>query len=627
VLLPVDALKEIWMKVGSSYVADGKCEFTVWAPLGERVELRIVSPRDRVVPMEKDDSGYWRVGLNDVFPGTLYYYRLNGEADRPDPASHYQPQGVHGPSQVVDQNSFKWEDHDWKGIELKEMIVYEVHVGAFTPDGSFDAVIPRLDELKDLGVNTLLIMPVAECPGSRNWGYDGVFPYAVYHPYGDPDGFKRLINACHRKGFAVKLDVVYNHMGPEGNYLREYGPYFTDTYRTAWGDAVNVDDAYSDDVRNFFLENALYWFRDFHVDVLRLDAADRIYDINAYPFLQELADVVHDAAKREGKKHFLVAEADQNDPKLIRKKEEGGFGLDGQWCDDFHHCVHTLLTGELSDYYTDFGRVDQLAKSLREGFVFSGEYSPYRKHRRGQSSKDRPGYENFVFSQNHDQVGNRMAGERMTKLTSYEGLKLAAGIVLLSPFVPLLFMGEEYGEESPFLYFVEHSDPELIEAVRKGRVEAFGAFASSGEVPDAEGEEAFLRSKLNWEKRNEGKHKVLLDFYKTLIRLRKETPAFANCDKTRLHAQEMEAEKTILMHRWNDKPKSRVFCVFNFNTEDARVTVGHFLPGGRWKKVLDSSDAVWNGTGGGLPEMLDVREPVLVKGQSLGVYLYEDGSK
>ncbi|MGZ3614415.1 MAG: malto-oligosyltrehalose trehalohydrolase [Thermodesulfobacteriota bacterium] len=609
------------MRIGSYYLGGGRCEFTVWAPLMTKVELHIISPEDRIFPMERDEGGYWKIVADGVQPGCLYWFRLDETRDRPDPASHLQPQGVHGPSEVIDHSVFTWEDGTWKGYDLCQMIIYEVHVGTFTPEGTFDGVVSRFDDLKDLGVNTILIMPVAQSPGTRNWGYDGTYLFAVQNSYGGTDGFKRLINECHKRGFAVKLDVVYNHLGPEGCYVREFGPYFTDAHKSPWGQAVNVDMEYSDGVRNYYIENALYWLREFHVDVLRMDAADRIYDISAYPFLQELADKVGEFSMQSGTKRFLVAEADQNDPKLISPMKKGGFGLDAQWCDDFHHCIHTLLTGEREGYYVDYGRIEQMAKSIQEGFVYSGEHSFYRKARRGRSSKDIPGYRFVVFSQNHDQVGNRLAGDRLTRLVHFEALKLAAGVVLLSPYIPLLFMGEEYGEEAPFLYFVNHSDPELIKAVREGRKMEFTTFAWEDDPSDPEAEETFLQSKLQWEKRSKGKHKALLDFYRTLIRLRKETPALSNCDKRTLSTAVINEDKRIiLMRRWQDDANSHVFCIFNFGTTDARVFVGEFLPQKMWKKVLDSSDAVWNGPGAVLPDELYTAESVLVREHSVAVY-------
>jgi maltooligosyltrehalose trehalohydrolase len=334
-------------------------------------------------------------------------------------------------------------------------------VGAYTKKGTFESIIPHLDELKKLGITAIELMPVAQFPGTRNWGYDGVYPYAVQNSYGGPEGFKRLVNACHGRGLALVLDVVYNHLGPEGNYLWDFGPYFTDRYKALWGFSINFDGPHSDDVRHYFIQNALYWVTEFHVDALRVDAVHAILDFSAEPFLEELASAVHDEAKRLNRRVYLIAESALNDTRVIRSREFGGYGLDAQWNDDFHHALHTVLTGERMGYYRDFGRLQDLAKALLEGFVYSGEYSPYRRRRHGNSSRDIPAHRFVVFSQNHDQVGNRMRGERLSELVCFERTKLAAGVMTLSPFIPLLFMGEEYGETAPFQYFVSHSDPDL----------------------------------------------------------------------------------------------------------------------------------------------------------------------
>jgi maltooligosyltrehalose trehalohydrolase len=406
--------------------------------------------------------------VQGVKPGTRYFYRLDGNTERPDPASKFQPEGVHGPSQVIDPH-FVWEELHWSGIPFSHYVLYELHVGTFTAQGTFDAIVPHLDELKDLGITSIEIMPVAQFPGDRNWGYDGVYPGAVQNSYGGPEGLKRLIDACHQRGLAVTLDVVYNHLGPEGNYLCDFGPYFTDRYHTPWGAAINFDGPDSDAVRRFFIENALSWVTEFRLDALRLDAVHGIFDFSALHFLQELAAAVHEQAERLNRRIYVIAESDLNDVRLVSSPELGGYGLDAQWNDDFHHALHTLLTGERTGYYEDFGRIQDLAKAFAEGFVYSGAYSPARRRRHGNTSKDLAADRFVVCAQNHDQVGNRLKGDRLSALVSFEGLKLAAAVVLLSPFIPLLFMGEEYGETAPFPYFVSHSDPDLIEVVRRGR--------------------------------------------------------------------------------------------------------------------------------------------------------------
>jgi maltooligosyltrehalose trehalohydrolase len=593
--------------LGATYLEDGRCQFHVWAPFAQTVAVHILAPRERLVPMDPDEHGYHRATLDGIEPGSLYVYRFDGEKERPDPASRFQPQGVHGPSQVMSP-SFVWEDDSWSGLPLEEYVIYELHVGTFAPEGTFDAIIPHLDKLKKLGVTTIELMPVAQFPGDRNWGYDGVCLFAVQNSYGGPEGLKRLVNACHRLGLAVTLDVVYNHLGPEGNYLADFGPYFTNRYRTPWGPAVNFDGPGSDEVRCFYIENAVYWITEFHIDALRLDALHAVFDYSAQPFLEELAAAVHGQADQMSRRVHLFAESDRNDPRLVRREDRGGYGLDAHWNDDFHHALHTLLTGEQFGYYQDFGNIGDLAKAFRDGFVYSGQYSSYRQRRHGASSRDVPAHRFVVFAQNHDQVGNRGGGERLSRLLSFEKLKLAAGVVLLSPFIPLLFMGEEYGETAPFRYFISHSDPALIEAVRRGRREEFAAFAWQGEPPEPQDEETFLGSKLNHDLRREGHHRVLFELYQELLRLRKEVPALARLSKEQLEVASYEKETVLFFRRWDGE--SQVFAVFNFN--DARASVALPVPAGRWHRKLDSTDERWQGGGSSVPDLLESEAQIVL---------------
>ena len=559
------------------------------------------------MPMRPAQRGYHQVVVDDCQPGSLYFYRLEDDKERPDPASHFQPQGVHGPSQVTEPQ-FEWTDSGWFGLPLENFVVYELHVGTFTSAGTFDAIIPHLSRLKELGITAVELMPVAQFPGARNWGYDGVYPFAVQDSYGGATGLKRLVNACHNHRLAVILDVVYNHLGPEGNYLADFGPYFTERYKTPWGLALNFDGPHSDEVRDFFIQNALYWTEEFHIDALRLDAVHAILDHSPRPFLEELSEEVHRQAKRLNRQVYLMPESASNDARLIRSRELGGYGLDAQWNDDLHHSLHVLLTGERTAYYADYGRIEHLVKAFREGFTYSGEYSSYRRRRHGSSSRDIPAHRFVVFAQNHDQVGNRMGGERLSQLVSLESLKLAAGIILLSPFVPLLFMGEEYGEKAPFQYFTSHADSNLIEAVRRGRREEFAAFQWRGELPDPHDEATFLRAKLNHQLREQGEHKVLVEFYKELIRLRKTLPALALLSKEHIEVTGYEKEKALVVRR--SSGDDEVFTAFHFGAGEVSLSI--LLPAGRWRKLLDSQDKKWQGNGSSVPDLLNSKGEILL---------------
>ncbi len=614
-------MREDEFKIGAVYYPPGKCQFRVWAPFREKVSLRFVG-EEKIVPMQRQDNGYWigEVEVSNTKHPLRYFYYLDETVERPDPASAYQPEGVHGPSELVDHASFMWEDRGWQPPSLAEMVIYEIHIGTFTHQGTFNAAIERLDDLKEMGINAVEVMPVAQFPGERNWGYDGVYPFSVQASYGGPEGFKKFINAAHLRGIAVILDVVYNHLGPEGNYLRDFGPYFTDRYKTPWGEAINFDGPYSDHVRAFFIANALYWFSNYHIDALRLDAIHGIFDMSAKHILAELSEKVNEFSRTTGKRVYLIAESDLNDARLIRKDKKCGYSIDAQWCDDFHHSLHTLLTGEEHGYYQDFGKVVHLAKSYREGFVYTWDYSSYRRRYFGSSSLDVPAERFVVFSQNHDQVGNRPRGERLSHLVSFSALKLAAGAVLLSPYIPLLFMGEEYAEEAPFFYFVSHNDPRLIEAVREGRQKEAEEFFRTREIVDPQCEDTFLRCKLNWEKRKRARGRVLCDFYKELIRLRRTVPALGVHDKDSIEVICDEEKKLFLVRRW--RGQAAVFCAMNFNRE--QVNFRFPFAEGRWMRIFDSSDKIWDGEGSLMPDEIRGSMPLHIRGVSFSLYRMEE---
>jgi maltooligosyltrehalose trehalohydrolase len=587
-----------WTLDLGAHVSERGVYFRVWSPKASSVSLVIMDEKEPF-PMNVEGKGYFSTFVQGLEPGRRYCYLLNEGRPRPDPVSRFQPEGVHGPSEVVDPFKFKWEDQDWNGILLEEMIIYEIHTGTFTQEGTFEAIIPFLNYLKnELGVTTIELMPVGQFPGERNWGYDGTYLYAPQNSYGGPNGLKSLINECHRKGLAVILDVVYNHLGPEGNYLDDFGPYFTDRYKTPWGSAINFDGPESDEVRHFIINNALYWVTEYHMDGLRIDAIHGIFDFSAQHILYDLREAVHEQGKKLGRPIVVIAESNLNDVRIIDPPSKGGYGLDAQWNDDFHHCLHTLLTHERNGYYQDFGEMSQLVKALREGFVYSGQYSSYRKRRHGRSSKHLPPSKFVIFSQNHDQVGNRLKADRLSTLVSFEALKLAAGVVLLSPHIPLLFMGEEYGEEAPFQYFVSHSDQGLIEAVRKGRKEEFAAFNWGGEIPDPQDKITFLRSKVNLDLRQNERQKILLEFYKTLMQLRKEIPCLSHLDKKGLEIRAFQKEKAILVRR--QYGEDRLVCLFNLG--DKPIKIKTTIEKGDWQNRLSSASERWGGMGALVPD-------------------------
>jgi maltooligosyltrehalose trehalohydrolase len=605
-------------QLGCRILDRGGAEFLVWAPRAANVELRVVEPSEQRISMREARRGYFHAVVNGVAPGDLYCYRLDDRVERPDPASRLQPRGVHGPSAVTDLR-FGWSDGDWKGLALEDYIFYEIHVGTFTPEGTFDGVGRRLDDLVELGVTAIELMPVGQFPGGRNWGYDGVYPFAAHASYGGPAGLQRLVDTCHRRGVAVALDVVYNHLGPEGNYLGDFGPYFTDRYRTPWGDAVNYDGAGSDDVRRYFIENALGWITDFHVDALRLDAVHAIVDNSATPFLEELSAAVHERAQTLGRRVQVIAESDRNDARLVRKRGRGGWGLDGVWNDDLHHAVHTLLTGERSGYYEDFGTVEDLGRAFTDRFAYSGQYSRFRRRRQGNFAGDIAPRRFVVFSQNHDQTGNRMLGERLSALGTLEDLKLAAGVVLLGPFLPLLFMGEEYGERAPFLYFTSHGDAALIEAVRRGRKQEFAAFEWRGEPADPQDEETFLRSKITWEAATSPEQRTLREFYREAIRLRRRTPAIAGKESETMEVSVQGGQKAVVLRRKSGT--SEALAAFHFGERDEEI--GLPTCSASWEKALDSAEPRWQGRGSAAPARIEASgEPAKVTASARSVFVY-----
>jgi maltooligosyltrehalose trehalohydrolase len=556
----------------------------VWAPAATRVELVVEQPggqrRAAMLRADVPRGGWWRAA-DDLPAGTDYRFSVEGGEPLPDPRSRWQPLGVHGPSRIFDPGELRWHDQGWQPPALADGLVYEAHVGTLSGAGTFAGAIEHLDYLVELGVTHLELMPVAEFPGRRGWGYDGVHLYAPHHDYGGPAGLGALVDACHARGLAVILDVVYNHLGPDGNYLSRFGPYFTDRYSTPWGDAVNLDGPGSDEVRRFFVDNALAWLRDYHLDGLRIDAVHAIFDTSAVHFLEQLAAEVHALGQVVGRRLLVVAESDLNDPRLITPVERGGYGLDAAWSDDFHHALHALLTGEQSGYYADFGRLDDLAICLTRGYRYAGDYSNFRQRRHGRPNPDLDGRRLLGYLQNHDQVGNRAAGERGAQLMSSGRLMIGAAMVLTAPFVPMLFQGEEWAAATPFQYFTQHS-AELGRLVSEGRRAEFAAFGWRPEdVPDPQAPETFKRSRLDWSERERPEHARVLDWYRRLIALRRSHPELRD---GRLDQVIVEYDAQA---GWLSLVRGGIAIVVNIG--DGPAELG--LPG-RGRLLLGSQDAV-----------------------------------
>lgn len=545
--------------------------FSVWAPLAQSVKLELA---DGMHPMQLGEWGWWSVDEPAVSGETRYRFTVDDGPPRPDPRSRWQPDGVHGASCVWDTAGLaRRERTPFTARPLEEAIIYEMHIGTFTPEGTYAAARPRLAHLRDLGVTHLEVMPLATFPGERGWGYDGVYFYAPHPAYGTPEDLADFIDDCHRHGLAVLLDVVYNHLGPDGNYLGYYAPYFTSHWKTPWGDAVNFDGPESDGVRAFVIENALMWLRDYRFDGLRLDAIQAIIDSRAYHILEELAERVRGLARESSRRLLVIAESDRNDPRLVRPPEIGGYGLDGHWADDFHHAMHVFFTGEEGGYVSDYAGLSDIVRAVQQGYVYIGQYSRFRRHSHGRPPVGVAPHQLVVCAQNHDQIGNRALGERLGMLLSPEKIKAVSALTVLAPFTPLLFQGEEWGAQTPFLYFTDHHEPELARMVTEGRKREFSAFRWEAEaVPDPQERTTFIHSKLRWEELERPERQDILEWHRTLIELRHRQPAGERSDR------EAQADESA---RWLVLRTGRVLCVFNFAAGAQRVPV----PGGAWKRV------------------------------------------
>lgn len=531
--------------------------------------------------MRKDPDSFYNAAA-PAEEGELYHYLLDGQKLRPDPASRFQPKGVHAESAIVDPNAFMWTDKNWRGLDRDELVIYELHVGTFAGEGTFEDVARHIDYLKDdLGITALELMPVAQFSGTRNWGYDGVHPFSPQNSYGGHEGLKGLVDRCHSAGLGVILDVVYNHLGPEGNYLGDFGPYFSYKYRTPWGPAINYDDGGCDQVREFIVNNALYWINEYHIDALRLDAIHGIFDNSPRHILRDVAEAVHAQTERLGKELLVFAESDLNDPRIVAPRDSCGYGLDGQWSDDFHHSIHAYLTGERSGYYQDFGSLNDIAKALSDVFVYDGRYSQYRKRSHGAKTTNLEAGR-FIFSiQNHDQVGNRADGARLARLLDLPKIKLAAGLLILSPYVPLIFMGEEYGEINPFYYFTSHSDPSLAKAVREGRKKEFEAHCWHEEPADPQDVSTFRASVLNQSLLENARSSEIFQFYSELLRLRKGHRALRS-NRNAMKVDLDEKQRALLIRR--TAPGEDAVVVFVLGETPAMLRLGS----GDWSLVFDS---------------------------------------
>jgi len=577
--------------LGASPLSGGEWRFVVYAPYCERLELCIGADRSRVVGLERGARGYFSGSVAGLSDGDRYCYRLDGERELPDPASRHQPDGIDGLSALFDPGAYRYRHEHFCPLPLGRSVIYELHVGTFTERGTLEAAAEVLPYLVELGVSAVEPLPLSQFPGARNWGYDGVFPYAVQNTYGGPRALQGFVDACHSHGLAVVLDVVYNHLGPLGNVLGAYGPYFTDRYTTPWGAAINVDGPGSDEVRRYFIENALRFFSEFRVDGLRLDAIHGIVDNTASPFLAELTAATRDLEERLSRPLTLIAESADNDPLVTTSGSPGGLGFSGQWSDDFHHALHALLTGERAGYYGDFGDLGSLAKAVERGFVFDGQYSGFRDRRHGAPLSVMHPERLVVFAQNHDQIGNRARGDRLSAALDPEHLGLVAATLLLSPQVPLLFMGEEYGELAPFCYFVDHRDEGLLAAVREGRRGEFAAFldANDGgeELPDPGALATFVDSRPDRGLRFVGWHGELFRLYRTLIALRRAEPIVSD-PQASVEVEVVARDGLVVLARQaRDSARTKLLVFLHFGDRPLDLCLP--VASGGWECLVDSA--------------------------------------
>lgn len=573
-------------KIGLSII-DKRAHLRVWAPLAKNVDCLILADNSKL-SLQSAEYGYWQLDTDILRDGDHYRLLVDGK-ELPDPASRAQPEGVHGPSAAVDL-SYAWTDQQYMPPTQRELVIYELHVGTFSDSHHFQGIIDRLPYLRELGINAIEIMPVAQFPGERNWGYDGVFLFAVQNSYGGAKGLQALVDACHASGIAVILDVVYNHFGPEGNYLSAFAPYLTDKYGTPWGKAVNFDDAYNYGVRDFILDNVRMWFEDFHIDGLRMDAVHAIKDFSPVHILQDVRKLTDAIMLESGRPHYLIVECDLNDRRYLESLAKNGFAMDGQWLDEFHHALRVAVGEERKGYYAEFNGLSHLAKAYQDAYVFDGNYSSHRKKFFGSSADGLAGECFVVFAQNHDQVGNRMLGERNATLFTPAAQRLMAMAVCLSPFTPMLFMGEEWGAQTPFQYFVSHGDDELIEAVRKGRKQEFSEFHASGEPPDPQAISTYQDSTLDWKEMESAYGQQNLQYYKALLHLRKTLLSKVEWSREQFRVKHDQHSETItLLLKTQDRDLQ---CILNFSSHKQEVPL---QDNAAWSVLWNSDDESWGG--------------------------------
>lgn len=605
------------MDVGVNYL-DNKCEFVVWSPYSSKLAL-VINSTGETIPMKKLRNGHWSITVDGLKAETDYMFRLDEKKVLADPASHFQSNGVFGPSRIIDHSCFKWTDQDWRGLDLKDMVFYELHVGTFTPDGTFKAIISRVKELAEMGINAIELMPIAQFPGRRNWGYDVAFPFATQNTYGSPDDLKSLANECHQQGVALFTDVVYNHAGPEGNFLNEYGPYFLKNRMTTWGPTVNLDGPDCKPVREYFMQNTIHWLEKYHLDGLRLDAVLFMLDSSPIHFLTSLTSNVKALSKNLKRKIWSIAESGYNQPIVLTPRNKGGYGFDGQWLDDYQHAVHAVITGECEGYYGNYGKMHHLKETLVESYVHVGGGFP-NSHFHNRSPEESflwiSSKRLVVFSQNHDQVGNRLLSERLTTIKGLEAAKISAGLVLLSPYIPLLFMGEEYGETKPFNFFVDYSDKNLSLATREGRKKEFDSFHWKGESLDPSSNATFEASKINWDSRYKDPGCKIAGYYHALLNLRKNLkfPCYSN--RRQIEVLVNEETKTLFLKYCKGRRSKAIIA----NLGDKENECKFPFKGGKYQKTLDSLHSKWGGPGAILPDQVKVSDKILIGGLNFAVY-------